>query len=90
MNTGDTALDLAAARLDRALASLERRLADSASTAGLFDQDTDKLAAELKASKARERELEEAGAAASEALANAIGQIQDMLADKGQAAQMQA
>jgi hypothetical protein len=90
MSTGDTALDLAAARLDRALTSLEQKLADTATSGGLFDQDTSKLAAELAAAKIRERELEQAGAAASEALARAIQQIQDVLADKGQTVQAQA
>jgi hypothetical protein len=82
MSTGDTALDLAAARLDRALNNLEQKLADQSRSGGLFDQDASKLAAELAASRTRERELEEAGAAASEALARAIGQIQDVLAEK--------
>lgn len=82
-----SALDLAAARLDRALTSLERKLADQAATGSLFEGDSGKLAAELAASRARERELEEAGAAASEALARAIEQIQDVLADKGQLAE---
>ena len=90
MTTGDTALDLAAARLDRALTSLEQKLADQTQAGGLFEQDTGKLAAQLAAAKTRERELEEAGAAASEALARAIGQIQDVLADKAQPALAQA
>jgi hypothetical protein len=90
MSTGDTALDLAAARLDRALTSLEQKLADQTQAGGLFEQDTSKLAAQLAASKTRERELEEAGAAASDALARAIAQIQDVLADKAAPALAQA
>ena len=90
MSTGDTALDLAAARLDRALTSLERKLADRTQASGLFEPDDGKLAAELAASRTRERELEEAGAAASEALARAIAQIQDVLADKAEPALAQA
>jgi hypothetical protein len=46
---------------------------------GLFDQDRAKLASELDASRARERELEEAGAQASEALGRAIREIRTAL-----------
>jgi hypothetical protein len=85
---GDSALDLAIRRLERALALLEQRLADrvaraGAEAGGLFDQDRAKLAAELDQARARERELEEAGAAASAALGQAIAEIKATL---GQAA----
>jgi hypothetical protein len=90
MTAGDTAIDLAAARLERALTHLEQKLADRPASGELFAQDSGDLAAELAASKARERELEAAGAQASEALARAIGQIQDVLADKGQPTLAQA
>ena len=85
---GDSALDLAIRRLERALAVLEQRLADrvaraGAEAGGLFDQDRAKLAAELDQARARERELEEAGAAASAALGKAIAEIKATL---GQAA----
>ncbi len=77
-------LDVAARRLERAMALLDQRLAHrlaeaGAQVGGLFDQDRAKLAAELDACRARERELEEAGLAASEALAVAIAQIKDAL-----------
>ena len=49
---------------------------------GLFDQDRAKLAAELDQSKARERELEEAGAQASAALGRAIQEIKAALAEQ--------
>ncbi|HEX2560046.1 DUF4164 family protein [Phenylobacterium sp.] len=81
---GDSALDLAIRRLERAVAVLEQRLADrvaraGAEAGGLFDQDRAKLAAELDQARARERELEEAGAAASAALGQAIAQIKATL-----------
>lgn len=81
---GDSALDLAIRRLERAVAVLEQRLADrvaraGAEAGGLFDQDRAKLAAELDQSRARERELEEAGAAASAALGKAISEIKATL-----------
>lgn len=83
---GDSALDLAARRLERAVAMLESRLADKVAQAGaeaggLFDMDRTRLAAELDASRARERALEEAGAEASEALAKAIAELQAALGE---------
>jgi hypothetical protein len=82
--TGDSALDLAAKRLERALLMLEQRLADRLKQAGeevggLFDQDRAKLAAELDESRARERALEAAGAEASAALGRAILEIKQAL-----------
>ena len=81
---GDSALDLAAKRLENALHVLEQRLgqrlkAASADAGGLFDADRANLAAELDAAKARERELEEAGAQASAALGRAIQEIRAAL-----------
>ncbi|WP_041373677.1 DUF4164 family protein [Phenylobacterium zucineum] len=89
MNPGESALDLAAKRLERAVHVLEQRLAEKlrqagAEAGGLFDQDRANLAAELDRAKARERELEEAGAQASEALGRAIEEIKAAL--NGQAA----
>lgn len=85
---GDSALDLAARRLERAISMLESRMADkmaqaSAAAGGLFDQDRAKLAADLDAAKARERALEEAGAQASAALGKAIGEIRAALGREG-------
>jgi len=76
----------AARRLDHALSRLEVRmnaLAGQAeqSNGGLFDQDRAHLAAELDASRARERELEAAGGAASQALARAIAGVRTALGD---------
>ena len=84
MNGGDSALDLAAKRLEYALHQLEQRLgqrlkAASADAGGLLDADRANLAAELDAARARERELEEAGAQASVALGRAIQEIRAAL-----------
>ena len=80
----DSALDLAAKRLERAVLILEQRLAErlrqaGAEAGGLFDQDRAKLAAELDEARARERQLEEAGAEASAALGRAILEIRNAL-----------
>jgi hypothetical protein len=80
----DAPLEAAARRLERALSLLGSRvnsLADrlEANSGGLFDYDRSKLAAELDAARAREKELEAAGAQASEALARAIDQIRAAL-----------
>ena len=73
-------LDVAVQRLERALTMLDQRLAHrlaeaGADAGGLFDQDRAKLAADLDACRARGRELEEAGAEASQALARAIAEL---------------
>ena len=80
----ESAIDQAARRLERALALLEQRLADrlarsSAEIGGLFEQDRSKLADELDAARARQRELEAAGLEASEALGEAIAEIDAVL-----------
>ena len=84
MNPGDSALDLATKRLESALHVLEQRLSQRlkdavADAGGLFDQDRAKLASDLDQAKARERELEEAGAQASVALGRAIQEIRAAL-----------
>ena len=79
---GESALELAARRLERAVALLEQRLAEKvkqAANGGLFDQDRARLAEELDRSRARERALEEAGAEASAALGRAILEIRAAL-----------
>ena len=83
--TGDS-IEMAARRLERAVVMLEQRLSrlsGEADAGGLFDQDRAKLAAELDASRARERALEEAGAQASEALGRAIAEIRSALGREG-------
>lgn len=92
----ESALELAAKRLERAVASLEAKLAERGATpapaapqGGLFDQSDDRnqLAAELEKSRQRERELEAAGAEASEALGRAIAEIKAALAGQSEAAE---
>jgi thioesterase domain-containing protein len=82
----DGPLDLAARRLERALAMLEQRLARRLAEAGqqagaASDQDRANLAAELDAARARERDLEEAASAAYDALAGAIAEIRQVLGE---------
>ncbi len=84
MNPADSTLEIAAKRLERAVMALEQRLAArlkeaGAEAGGLFDQDRANLATQLDQSRARERELEEAGAAASDALGRAIVEIKAAL-----------
>lgn len=86
---GESRIDRAIKRLDRAAASLEqrigRRIAQAEAQSGsMVDVDRARLAAELDAAKSREKELEAAGAEASAALAEAIAQIKAALG--GQAA----
>jgi hypothetical protein len=84
MSGGESALDLAARRLEQAVHVLEQRLAQRLKAAGedaggLFDQDRANLAAQLDDARARERELEAAGAEASAALGRAIVEIRAAL-----------
>lgn len=84
MSGGDNALDLAARRLEQSVHVLEQRLtrrlkAAGAEAGGLFDQDRANLASQLDEARARERELEAAGAEASAALGRAIVEIRAAL-----------
>jgi len=93
MTLGETsALDLAARRLERAVAQLEQRLAARAAQPApvapaiggdLFDGEAARLKAELDAARERERALEDAGAQASAALGRAIAEIRAALGDEG-------
>ena len=81
---GESALDLAVKRLERAVALLEQGLSQrdaraDAQAGGAMDQDRAQLAAELDQARARERELEAAGAQASAALSRAIVEIRAAL-----------
>ena len=92
------ALELAARRLERAVAQLEQKLAaeraarpaEQAGAAptrgGLFEAEADakaaRLAVDLEAARAREKALEEAGEQASEALGRAIAEIRAALGDE--------
>ena len=82
MSQGENALDLAAKRLESAVHVLEQRLGQklrAAGDGGLFEQDRARLATQLDQAKARERELEAAGAQASVALGKAIQEIRAAL-----------
>jgi hypothetical protein len=87
----DGALELATRRLERAVALLEQRIAlrvptASAGAGTASDEDRARLATALDDARARERELEEAGEAASQALANAIAEIRAALGQPREAA----
>jgi hypothetical protein len=80
----DNALELAARRLERVVSLLEQRIAQRIATASAgagtaSDEDRARLATALDGARARERELEEAGEAASHALARAISEIRATL-----------
>ena len=84
----ESAIDQAAKRLERAVALLEQRLGemkrrDAADTGGLFDQDRARLAADLDQARARQHELESAGAEASAALGRALVEIREALEGEG-------
>lgn len=84
MAEADDRIDQAAKRLERSVALLEQRLSrlsGEAQSGGLFDEDRAKLAQELDASRARERELAEAGDQASKALGRAIAEIRAALGE---------
>jgi hypothetical protein len=77
-------LEAAERRLEHVMLMLEQRLASrlseaSAAAGGLIDRERAQLAAELDVARGRQRELEEAGAQASAALARAIGEIRGTL-----------
>jgi hypothetical protein len=87
----ETRIDRAVSRLDRAATLLEqrisRRIAEAEAQGGsLIDEDRARLAAELDAARGRERELEAAGADASQALATAIVELRSALGDAGDTA----
>ena len=84
MSGSESALDQAAKRLERAVHVLEQRLTErlkeaGAQAGGLFDQGRANLATQLDEARARERELEAAGAEASAALGRAIVEIRAAL-----------
>ena len=90
MSGGESALELAARRLEQAVHVLEQRLAQrlkAAQAGGAFEADRAKLAAELDESRARERELEAAGLEASQALGRAILEIRAALNGAAQGAE---
>ncbi|CAN7485670.1 hypothetical protein LJR219_003318 [Phenylobacterium sp. LjRoot219] len=82
-SAGESALELAAKRLERAVSALEQRLAKGAGgdRGDLFEPAAEPpgLVAELERVRARERDLETAGAEASAALGRAIQEIRAAL-----------
>jgi|KBSSwiStaDraftv2_1062776.scaffolds.fasta_scaffold292624_2 hypothetical protein len=83
---GESALELAAKRLERAVSALEQRLQGGHAERGdLFAAAPPgaELAAELERARTRERELEAAGAEASAALGRAISEIRAALNGAG-------
>ena len=89
-NGEDSALDNAVKRLDAALAMLQQRLTlklaeAGAGADGAFEQDRAKLATELDAARARERDLRAAGEEASLALGQAIAEIRSALGGQASA-----
>ena len=88
MADAEDSIERAARRLEKAVMALEQRLSrlnGEADAGGLFDEDRSKLAAELDAARARERELAEAGQQASVALGRAISEIKAALGQQGAA-----
>ena len=68
-------LDAAAQRLERAVAALEAKLRFGGPRDDLFEADRARLAAQLDASRARERALEAVAAEASAALGQAAAEV---------------
>ena len=84
MSDAERPLDTAIRRLDRALSTLEARLANRLAALedrgdDLFDQDRAQLAADLDAARSRERQLEQVAAEASAALGRAAAEVRAAL-----------
>jgi uncharacterized membrane protein YccC len=79
--TGESPLNEAMRRLDRALAELESNLGerDLPPEAERYRQERRELAQDLEAARARERALEYAAAAASDALGRAAAEVRAAL-----------
>ena len=71
---GTGRLDLAIRRLERAVGALERA-SSGGEEGGLFDLDRARLAADLDACRARERELREAATQAADAVERAMAAV---------------
>ena len=84
MDREESLFDQAVKRLDRAISSVEQKLRSNAPLAAASRGDQDRLAQELAISRAREKELEAAGAEASTALAKAIAEINAALESQGE------
>lgn len=75
MDREESLFDQAVKRLDRAISLVEQKLATGTAQTPVTDAERERLARELAESRAREKELELAGAEASAALAKAIEEI---------------
>ena len=75
MDREESLFDQAVKRLDRAISLVEQKLATGTAQTPVSDAERERLARELAESRAREKELELAGAEASAALAKAIEEI---------------
>ena len=84
MDREESLFDQAVKRLDRAISSVEQKLRSNAPQAAASRGDQDRIAQELAISRAREKELEAAGAEASTALAKAIEEINAALESQGE------
>ena len=84
MDREESLFDQAVKRLDRAISSVEQKLRSNAPQAAASRGDQDRIAQELAISRAREKELEAAGAEASTALAKAIAEINAALESQGE------
>ena len=84
MDREESLFDQAVKRLDRAISLVEQKLRSNAPQAAASRGDQDRLAQELAISRAREKELEAAGAEASTALAKAIAEINAALESQGE------
>ncbi len=84
MDREESLFDQAVKRLDRAISLVEQKLRLNAPQAAASRGDQDRLAQELAISRAREKELEAAGAEASTALAKAIAEINAALESQGE------
>ncbi len=90
VDNGETPLEAAIKRLERAVAVLDGQVTQLSGRAdgaagGLFDVDRSQLAVELDAAKARERAMADAGAATAEALDRAIASVRQALQQAGEA-----
>ena len=92
--SGDSPLDEAVKRLELAITALEQRLSQLTASASASDPATEadriRLADELEQARVRERELEAAGAQASEALGRAIAEIRAALGETAELATEEA
>ena len=86
---GSGRMDVAVRRLERAASLLEQRLGHrvaeaGAQVGGLFDLDRARLASDLDASRARERELSDAAAEALASVEKAMAEVKTAIGGSGE------